>query len=412
MKKDDFLKIVRANMKTDPTDQELAFFGSMGEAVEKAFQADSVTRKKEIDDLTEMLGTFEEGANASSVIRSLAQKVDDMEAKAKRGLTNNEKFKLRSMLEEKKDDIKRAMKGSGNWNIEFKAKRAASAIHSTSTILTGATAHDTMNIFEDMDIAVFRYPENFIIDVIGGKQVSKVPAVWRWKEEITAGEGVPTKVTEGSTKPLIDKKFEWKYAERNKFAGRVEFTEEVDIDFEQLVMDIVAMFERDVIIVWQDSVLTDVIAWTPAYTTSALDGKIVEPTVYSCIGALKLRVQDQNYTPDVVFINPGDAAEAIYLQDSTGNQQFIPVDLQFGGLRPIVSNKVTLGQLVVGSSQLVQEQHSSFILRNGVYGEQFIKNERTVVGEVFSALKLATEYKKGWVKGDIATVKAALKKGV
>jgi hypothetical protein len=280
----------------------------------------------------------------------------------------------------------------------------------TSTILTGASAINTANLFDDMEVAVFHYPVNFIIDVIGGAQVSKVPQTWQWKEETTSGDGVAALVAEGAAKPLIDKKFIWAYATRKKFAGRVEMTEEVEIDFEQLVMDVTAMFERDVIIAWQNSVLAEVIAWVPTYTTTAMNGTIVKPTVYSCIGALKLIIQMQNYEPDVVFMNPADAAEAIYLQTTAGDQQFIPFELQYGGLKPIISNRVTAGQLIVGSSRLIQEKHSNFILRKGVHGDQFIENESTIVGEVFSSLKLATEYKKGWSKATIATLKAALLK--
>lgn len=412
MKKEQFLEIVKRSAKKDFSEQELSFLGSIGEAVENAFQADTVTRKKEIEDLTAIMGTFEAGKSASEIIRSLAQKVDEVEKRARRGFSNEDKYKLRTLLEEKKDEIQRARKGGAPWEIEFKAKRAASAMIQTSTILTGAQAVNNTNLFDDMEIAVFRYPANFIIDVIGGVQVGKVPQTWQWKEEIVAGDGVPGLVSEGAIKPLTDKKFSWAYSTRKKFAGRVEMTEEVEIDFEQLIMDVTAMFERDVIVAWQDSVLAEIIAWVPAYTATALDGTIVKPTVYSCIGALKLAVQNANYEPDVVFINPGDAAEAIYLQDANGNQQFIPAELQFGGLKPIVSNKVTAGQLIVGSSRLVQEKHSNFILRKGVYGDQFIENESTIVGEIFSNLKLATEYKKGWCKGSIATLKAALQKGV
>ena len=61
MKKEQFLEIVKRSVKKDLSNEELSFLGSIGEAVEGAFQADSVTRKKEIDDLTIMLGTFEGG---------------------------------------------------------------------------------------------------------------------------------------------------------------------------------------------------------------------------------------------------------------------------------------------------------------------------------------------------------------
>jgi hypothetical protein len=420
MKKDDFLKIVRANMKTDPTDQELAFFGSMGEAVEKAFQADSVTRKKEIDDLTAMLGTFEEGANASSVIRSLAQKVDDLEAKAKRSFGSEEKFKLKSMLVEKKDEIVRAMKNTkngqfstnDNWAIEFRAKRAASAMMTTSTVLTGAQAINTMNVLDDMEVLVIQYPKNWAIDVIGGRQVSKVPAVWRWKEQNTESDGDAAAVAEGAQKPLTDKAFVWKQADRTKYAGRIEFTEELAMDFDQLLLQIIDMFEDQVVRAWNDGVQTLLVAYCNAYTTTELDGTFYEPSVSQVVQAGKLHVENSEYEADVVMLNPGDAALAIIAQGNDGHISYLPESIAFHGLTPFISTNVPDGKVIVGSSRTVSEQHSNFILRRGMYGDQFIENEETIVGEVFSNLKLPTISNPSWIILDKATVIAALKKGV
>ena len=68
------------------------------------------------------------------------------------------------MLEAKKDEIQRARQGGNPWSVEFKAKRAASALMQTTTVLTGASAINNVNVFEDMDITVIEYPKNFILD--------------------------------------------------------------------------------------------------------------------------------------------------------------------------------------------------------------------------------------------------------
>jgi len=410
MKKEDFLKIIRSNAKQALTVEDESFFGSIGQAVEEAFTADSVNRKKELEGLTNILGSFDAGQTAAGVIRSLAEKVDSLEAQTKRSMGSIDQYKLKSLLEAKKDEIKAARKGGTPWEIEFKAKRAASAMMTTSTIVTGATAFNNPNLLDDMEVVVIKYPANFILDAVDSRQVSVVPANWKWKEQKAVSDGVPAVVAEGVTKPLTDKAFEWKYATRVKYAGRIEMTEEAEIDFEQLVLDIVSMFQDDVIRVWQDAVLTAIINWASTYTTTALDGKIINPTVYSVIGAGKLWIQDQNHQPDVVIMNPGDAAEAIYLQDKDGAQQFIPESLQFGGLTPFLSNKITAGKVLIGTRSLVKEQHGNFIIRKGTYGTQFIENESTIVGEIFSILKLPTLSALGWVYLDIATVKASLLK--
>ena len=94
-------------------------------------------------------------------------------------------------MEEKKDEIIRARNSNEGWAIEFKASRAASALMTTATALTGAVAINNPSVMDDMEVTVIRYPRNFIIDAIGGRQVDKVPAVLRWKEQAAESDGVP-----------------------------------------------------------------------------------------------------------------------------------------------------------------------------------------------------------------------------
>jgi len=408
------MEIVRNRAKVagkELSDDDIAYMETVAEGVESAIQEETTQRNKQLTDLANKVGVVTDGENIATIIRNLATSIDALEAKSKRTFSASEKFQLKRMLEDKKDEILKAQRGEGNWSIEFRAKRAASALMTTATIVTGSQAIDNPNFEDDLEVVVIQYPKNFILDAIDSRQVAKVPANKRIKKETTPGDGVPTAVGEGVTKPLVDKKFIYEYFNRTKYAAHIEYTEEVEMDFEQLVLDVIAMFENDVIRIWQDAVLTAITAWAPAYAGTSLDGTIVAPTVYSVIGAGKLQVSDYNYDADIVIMNPGDAYEAIYLQDSTGNQQFIPSDLQYGGLMPFLSNKIAAGTILVGTKRTVKEQHSAFIIRNGQYGTQLIENEYTVIGEVFSLLTLpSTLTKYSWVKLDVATVKAALLK--
>jgi len=408
MKKDAFLNICRSKAKKDLTEEDLNFLGSIGEAVESAFTEDKTERDKKFLEIENKLGTLEEGKTFSGIVRDLATAFDALEAKSKRGFDSDEKYRLKKMLMDKKDEIQRARKGDGQWSIEFRAKRTASALMTTSTVLTGATAFNNVNIMDDLELVVIQYPKNFILDAVTSRQVSNVPASVKWKEQTTAGVGVTTAVSEGAEKPLVDKKFVWKYADRVKYAGRIEMSEELEIDFEQLVIQIITMFEDDVIRVWQDAVLAAIIAWADTYTSTILDGTIINPTNYAVIEAGKLHIRNNEYEPDVLIMNPGDAAAMLLIQDNNGAQQFIPESLMFGGLTPIFSNKITAGKILIGTKRTVKEQHGNFIVRKGVYGNQFIENESTIVGEVFSILQLPTLSQPSWIYLDIATVKAAL----
>jgi len=408
MKKDAFLAIVQRGAKSPLNEQELAMFGTIGEAVEKAFQEDSVERGKQIEGITAKLGLVEDGKTISEIVRGLAAQMDEMEKKAKRGFTEAEKSSLKLQLEAKKEDILRARENGKPYEIQFKAKRAA-AMMTTANMFTSMTGVRTESHFEDMDITVIQYPKSFVLDVISARQVTRVPSTITKKEqEPVQGDAAVT--AEGVTKPLISYQFVQKTYNRKKYAGHIELTEELKMDFEQLLIEVISMFEDQVIRKWHDGVLADIIAYASTYVSTGLDDKIKAPNNYSVIGAGKLHVKAANYDADTICLNPADDAEMYYVQDANGNVQFIPATQLYGGLTPIISNSVPVGKMLIGTTRTIREQHGSFIVRTGTINDQLIDNEETMVGEVFSILTLPTLSKPSWLYLDIATVKAALLK--
>jgi hypothetical protein len=410
MKKDQFLQIVRANAKAALTPEEEAMFSAIGLGVETALQAEGVERQKQLETISKALGTVDNGESLSGIVRNLADQVQKMEDRTKRGLTAGEKYNLKKMLEDKAEEIKAARGTNNGWAIDFKAKRAAaaSALMTTATVLSGAQAVNNTNVFDDLEVSVIAYPANFIIDAIGGRQVSNVPQTIKWKEQNTESDGVIGAVNEGAEKTLTDKLFVWKYANRVKYAGRIEFTEELAMDMEQLLLQIIDMFEQQVLRAWNAGTQALIIAWAPAYTTTGLDGFYKNPGIAQVIEAGKLHVSQNHYMADMVMINPVDAAKAMIHQNADGDIAYVPEAVAFAGLRPFITNNVLAGTILVGTSNIIKEQHSNFIVRRGVYGDQFIENEETIVGEVFSNLKLPTISKNSWVKLDVPTVLEAL----
>lgn len=410
MKKDAFMQICRSKAKEPLTAEQESFFAAIGEGLETAFKEDSVERNKKIEELMEKIGTVDEGKSVLGIVRALAQRVDEVEANSKTKLSANDMYKLRRALESKKDEINAVRNRQGTpWALEFKASRAASAMMTTSTVLTGAAAINTDNFFDDVEITVIRYPQNFVRDAIRSTQVTKVPESIKWKEQVAAGDGAVSVVTEGSEKPLVDFKFEWKYAYRKKYAGRIEMTEETEIDFEQLVMQITDMFEAEVLRKYNDGLLADILAWAPAYSGTALDGTIIKPSVMHVVKAGQLQAAMNEYSADICVINPADYAATQVMQNVNGDPIFVPDNVLFPGLRLFVTSKISAGTILLGEGGLIKEQHGNYILRSGQYGNQFIENEKTIIGEIFSVVKLPTESKKGWVKLVVADVKDALK---
>jgi len=407
MKKDEFLKICRGLAKEPLTAPEEAMFGAIGEGIEKAFELDTVERNKSLNAITEKLGTMEDGKTVASVIRDLATQIDNIEAKAKRSLSVSDKYKLGKALDDNKELIQRAAKSKENWSIEFKARRAA-AIMTSSNMVTGTVALATDNYLEDVELMVIQYPPNFILDAINSRQVTKVPAVMFAKYETTTDNGAPALTAAGVAKPLVSKNFAREYFYRAKYAGRIEYQEEMEIDFEQLLLDVIALFEEQVVRVWNDAVLALVLAYASAYTTSSLDGTMVNPDAYGVMMAGMAWGAGNNFTYDELLMNPADYWALKGTQDKNGNYKMNPFTAGFAGLNLFLSNSIPVGTITLGTKQSIKEQHSAFILRSGQYADQLIENEYTIIGEVFSITQLPTIKKASWVTLNIATAKTAL----
>ena len=91
MKKDDFLKIVRGAAKQALTPEEEGMFGAIGTAIEQAFEASGIERKKQIDTIAQSLGTVDNGENLAGIVRNLATQVENIESRANRGMSPDSK---------------------------------------------------------------------------------------------------------------------------------------------------------------------------------------------------------------------------------------------------------------------------------------------------------------------------------
>lgn len=408
MKKEDFLKICRSKSKEPLTEQEESFFGTIGEAIESALTQDTVERNKKFDEITNTLETSTkmDGKSLVEIVRNLATMVDTIEAKTKRSFTGFDKSNLEKKLEENKDLIMRCAKDkSQNFEIQFRARRAA--VMTTANVITGSQAVATDNYYEDPDLVVIQYPKNFILDAITSRQVSKVPATLIVREQqATSGQAVLT--AEGDVKPLISFSVGKTYYTRDKYAGRIEYTEETEIDFEQLKLDIIAMFEEQVIRDWNVGVLSKITTYASSYVSSSLDGTVQFPDIYSVIMAGIAQMNSLNYEPDCICLNPADLWLAKSTQDENGNYKINPFTNGFNGLTLFTSTQVAVGKMLLGTKQTIKEQHGAFITRSGQYADQLIENEYTIIGEVFSVLQTPTVSKASWLYLDIDAVKQVL----
>lgn len=344
-------------------------------------------------------------------IRTIAESLEKMEQKQLRGISSTEKFQLRKMIEEKGTEIREAIRTGKDFEISFSAKREAAMFTVDSAVSNSMGVLYPLNesIEADSGITTIRYPKNFILDVISNSQVAKVPQQ-RIKNEQASAEGAVAVVDEGGTKPLTSDTFIRTMTTRKKYAGRIEWTEEFELDNNMLFAEIVSMFEQKVIREWNLGLVADIIDNATSYTSSVLDGTLVIPDNGLAVIAAQSVINGMNFNADTVLMHPSDIVSTLFTQDTLGNSRLLPYmqNGQINGLRVVASNSLELGTAVVLDSSVYKEVHSGYILRFGTYNDQFIKNEKSAIGEVFSLLSIAQIDVPAVMVIDLEAVKASL----
>lgn len=395
-----FVSAIENEMNERAKKQEELYSTSLSEALRSVVGAQAKNEKGETVTVAEQL-------------RGLAEGLEKIEKNNVRNLSNVEKFQLRKMVKEQHKDICEAIRNGNDLEITFNAKRAA-AMYTASTAVandTGVLLPLNENFEFESEISKIRYPENFILDVISNRQVARVPQQIIKNEQATA-EGAVALVAEGGTKPLVSDTFLRTLTLRKKYAAHIEWTEEFEVDNELLYNEILMMFEEKVVRAWNNGLIGTIVSNGTAYTTSVMDDTLVIPDNGLAVIAAQSVINGMNFNADLVLMHPSDIVTTMFTQDTEGNSRLLPY-MQNGainGMRVVSSNAITLGTAIVMDSSIYREMHSEFILRFGTYNDQFIKNQKSAVGEVYSILRVAKNNLPGAMAFSLATVRAALLK--
>lgn len=372
--------------------------------------------------LAEQMGAIEKDEHGKIVpmatqLKNIAEALEKIEKSNTQLIGEKEKFQLRKYVRENHKSIVDAIKSGKDLDgTEFTALKAAAMFTTTSAVGNGSVSLPLVeNFLMENDIAVIRYPENSILDAIPSTQVARVPNQVILTEQATA-EGAVAVVLEGGTKPLVSDTFVRTITTRTKYAGRIEWTEEFEMDNELLFDAIIDLFENKVNRAHRDGIIAKMITNATAYTTSVLNGTFVAPDNGLAVIAGQSVIQGMYFTPNLVVMNPSDIFAAMFTQDVDGNPQMKPYIVNnngvysINGMRVISSYVIAQGTALVGDSSVYREWHSNYIFRVGTYGDQFIKNEKTAIGEIFSLLRIANINKPAWMVINLAAVKTSLTK--
>lgn len=154
-------------------------------------------------------------------------------------------------------------------------------------------------------------------------------------------EGASAFIAEGALKPLIDYTIEEATSIAKKVAVRSTQSKELISDLNGIRQVIVELMREDLVDRIEEKLLSGaggvepsgILAAASTYTITELDGKVTSPTLADAIRAAVLQMRLLKFRPDVVFINPVEAALIDMYKAADGHYAKIEIE---GVLRTIM----------------------------------------------------------------------------
>jgi hypothetical protein len=232
-------------------------------------------------------------------------------------------------------------------------------------------------------------------------------------------EGGSAFIGEGVLKPLMD----WEYGEENsvakKVAVRAKFSTESLKDIPALQSDLNTLLTVDLEDKIEDELLAGaggdslvgITTVATAYTTTALDDLIATPNNADAIRAAILQMRLLKFKPNVVFVNPADAAVMDLTKSTTGNYIKIELEGVIRQVRMVETLAITAGNfLLMDTNKYKVKMYEGISLQFGLDGDDFSKNMRTVIAEARLHAYFNSIDAGSMIYEDYATIKAAIAK--
>lgn len=205
-------------------------------------------------------------------------------------------------------------------------------------------------------------------------------------------EGGAAFIAEGTLKPLKD----WKYAEESSTAKKIAVSTKVSTemlqDFEYMESEIKLLLNRDLYQVLDNKLLngaggavepSGIITGAGGYLGTGLDGTVTMANNADAIRAAMLQMRLLNYKPNVVFLNPTDAAVMDLTKSSTGNYIKIELEGVLRSLQIIETTEIPAGNfLLMDTAKWIVRVYEDFRLEFGWENDDFRKNLVTVIAEM------------------------------
>jgi hypothetical protein len=338
----------------------------------------------------------------SNTLRTQAEEIDKLKAN---GIETTEETFLKT-LEDSKDELKKIQKTKvGVKEFVIKAAGVTTTATTGSTrALTNSVSAFTAQRMGDGPMNLINRAPAFVLDYVNTGNTNS--SVLIWFDEI-AKEGDFAVTAEGAVKPMVQYRFERKSADYVKAAGYTQITDEFERDFPGLYTTIRRLMVSDCKLKIADLILTNLLSVAPTFSYTGLNAKVDNVDNFGAIYAAMVGAQTLYFNPNVLFLNPADAAIMALQKTTQGNYLETPLNALFDAI--VVDPRITAGTFLLGDlSNYNVDFYGDIIVKIGYINDDLIRNQFTVVVEQFFFQYISTNKLGGIVKGTFSTIKTAL----
>lgn len=409
--KEDFIKKIEERASGEFTDKDKNFVGGIYEACRSMFEGNgSQVKKEDIDTAIRaaMSGSDTKIEGLETSIREMLQ--DIAQVKTTQLGNNNDELSIRSQYEKlsSSDEFKRNVREGKNFSIELRA----------ATTITTANATNAKHLLRyEVIPGIQESPreDNAILPVVmkGGTNSRTI----YWVNRVNK-EGGSAFIAEGTLKPLMDWEYNEESSEAKKIAVRTKVSTEMLFDNPYMESEIRMLMQRDLMDVTNEKLLTGlgnateikgITVGAAGYTGTGLDGTIIQANNVDAIRAGILQLRLLNYRPDVLLINPTEAASLDLLKTETGHYIRIEVEGILRMVRIIETSNIPVGKLLLlDSARWFVRIYEQLRLEFGWENDDFSKNLVTVIAEMRLHSWQNSIDAGSVLYDDFATIKAAL----
>jgi hypothetical protein len=300
-------------------------------------------------------------------------------------------------------------------NFEIKANPDASdnaLIESRPNIITTTSG---ANLIEqeghDPELYLKRRDRQYIHDIADVSHVAQVPETFSFDEEGDESGNIAV-VTENGLKPQVQLKLIRNKVESKKVAGYIVVTEETMKWRTRVWTSIQRLFRDKVYRDFENALTADLLTNATQYISTPLDGTMDSPTDLDAIVAAICQLEQLNFQPDTLILNPSDKWK-IALSRTTDGAFIFPYIAQGGQfkilfLNVITTNRVAPGEFIAGESGIWKIEEEPPRLRTALVNDDAIHNRMTIIGEIFYLSYVPSNNAGGFIHASFADVKEAL----